>query len=205
MQTYLFSPELFPSSAAAFVFSIVYLLWPVSEIIGGGIIPLFRRGGVRTWRRDRGSVLLILVSIVVSLSVAFSFATAGIALLPSWAFYPGIILMVVGIAFRQWAIAVLGRFFSMAVRVQKGQTVVETGPYRYVRHPSYTGLLMIFVGLGLALQSWGAALVLALIFAIVGVPNTRRGEGFGLTAWRGIRAVLSEDKKAHSIHFLMGS
>ncbi len=167
MQTYLFSPELFPSSAAAFVFSIVYLLWPVSEIIGGGIIPLLRRGGVLTRRRDRGSLLLIFISIVVSLSVAFSFAAAGIAMLPTWAFYPGIVLMVGGIAFRQWAIAVLGRFFSMAVRIQKNQTVVDTGPYRYVRHPSYTGLLMIFVGLGLALQSWGAVLVLGLIFSIV--------------------------------------
>ena len=167
MQTYLFSPELFPSSAAAFVFSIVYLLWPVSEIIGGGIIPLLRRGGVRTRRRDRGSLLLIFISIVVSLSVAFSFASAGVAMLPSWAFYPGIVLMVGGIAFRQWAIAVLGRFFSMAVRVQKDQTVVDSGPYRYVRHPSYTGLFMIFVGLGLALQSWGAVLVLGLIFTIV--------------------------------------
>jgi protein-S-isoprenylcysteine O-methyltransferase len=167
VQTYLFSPELFPSSAAAFVFSIVYLLWPVSEIIGGGIIPLLRRGGVLTRRRDRGSLLLIFISIVVSLTVAFSFASAGIAMLPSWAFYPGIVLMVGGIAFRQWAIAVLGRFFSMAVRVQKDQTVVDSGPYRYVRHPSYTGLFMIFVGLGLALQSWGAVLVLALIFSIV--------------------------------------
>jgi protein-S-isoprenylcysteine O-methyltransferase Ste14 len=55
----------------------------------------------------------------------------------------------------------------MAVKVQKDQTVVDTGSYRYVRHPSYTGLLIIFVGLGLALQSWGAVLVLALIFAIV--------------------------------------
>jgi protein-S-isoprenylcysteine O-methyltransferase Ste14 len=75
--------------------------------------------------------------------------------------------MVAGIAFRQWAIAVLGRFFSMAIKVQKDQTVVDTGPYRYMRHPSYTGLLIIFVGLGLALHSWGAVLVLALIFAIV--------------------------------------
>jgi protein-S-isoprenylcysteine O-methyltransferase Ste14 len=161
-----FAPELFPSSAATLVFSIVFLLWPLTEIIGGGIIPLIRRGGARTRRRDRGSVVLIYGSIVVSLAVAFSLAAAGIAMLPSWAFYPGIILMVVGIALRQWAIAVLGRFFSAAVRVQQDQMVVDTGPYRYVRHPSYTGALMIFVGLGLALQSWGAVLVLALIFAV---------------------------------------
>jgi len=162
-----FPPDLFPSNAAAFVFSVVFFLWPVSEIIGGGIVPLIRRGGVRTQRRDRGSVLLILASIAISIAVAFSFASAGIAKLPSWVFYPGIVLMLVGIALRQWSIFVLGRFFSMAVRTQADQTVVDTGPYRYVRHPSYTGALVIFVGLGLALQSWGAVLALVLIFAIV--------------------------------------
>ncbi len=161
-----FPSELFPSSVAAAVFSIVFFLWPISEIIGGGIIPFIRRGGVRTERRDRGSVLLILISIIISLTVAFSFASAGIAMLPSWAFYPGIILMLAGIVFRQWSIFVLGRFFSPAVRIQREHTVVDTGPYRYVRHPSYTGALMIFMGLGLALQSWGAVVVLVLLFAI---------------------------------------
>ncbi len=161
-----FPSELFPSSTAGILFSIVFFLWPVSEIIGGGIIPLIRRGRVRTQRRDRGSVLLILISIITSLIVAFSFASAGVAMLPSWVFYPGIALMLAGIMFRQWSIFVLGRFFSPAVRIQREHTVVDTGPYRYVRHPSYTGALMIFIGLGLALQSWGAVVVLVLLFAI---------------------------------------
>ena len=161
-----FPPDLFPSNAAAVVFSIVFWLWPVSEIIGGGIIPTIRRGGVRTQRRDRWSGLLILASIVIALTIAFSFARADVAMLPSWAFYPGVILMAVGILFRQWSIFVLGRFFSSAVRTQRDQTVVDTGPYRYVRHPSYTGALMIWIGLGLGLQSWGAVLALVLIFAI---------------------------------------
>jgi protein-S-isoprenylcysteine O-methyltransferase Ste14 len=167
VQVYLFPNDLFPSSAAASLFSIVFLLWPLSEIVGGGIIPRMRRGRAKTQRADRGSVLLIFVSIAVSIAVAFSFASYGIAMLPSWAFYPGIILMAAGIALRQWSIAVLGRFFSAAVRIQQEHKVVEAGPYRYVRHPSYTGALVIFAGLGLALQSWGAVVVLVLIFAAV--------------------------------------
>ena len=75
--------------------------------------------------------------------------------------------MLLGIVIRQWAIAVLGRFFSQTLEVQEEQTVVEMGPYRYVRHPSYTGALIFFVGFGLALQSWGAVLVLMPIFAVV--------------------------------------
>ena len=61
---------------------------------------------------------------------------------------------------------VLGRFFSWMVAVQEGQKVVDSGPYRLVRHPSYTGVLLILMGVGLALQSWGAVLLLLLIFGL---------------------------------------
>jgi protein-S-isoprenylcysteine O-methyltransferase Ste14 len=161
------APQLFPSSTAALIFSVVFFLWILSEIVGAWIVPGLRRGRARTRRRDRGSILFIYVGVIVSFGIAFSFAGADIAKLPGWVCYPGIILMAAGIVVRQWSIAVLGRFFSGVVEVQKDQTLVEKGPYRYVRHPSYTGALIFFVGLGLALQSWGAVLALALIFAVV--------------------------------------
>ena len=161
------APKLFPSSAAALIFSVVFFLWILSEIVGAWIVPSLRRGRARTMRRDRGSILLIYVGVIASFGIAFSFAGADVAKLPGWVCYLGVILMAAGIVVRQWSIAVLGRFFSGVVGVQKDQTLVESGPYRYVRHPSYTGALIFFVGLGLALQSWGAVLALALIFAVV--------------------------------------
>ncbi|MGZ4904887.1 MAG: methyltransferase family protein [Halobacteriota archaeon] len=162
------SSSLFPSAFTALVFSAVFILWVLSEVIGAGIMPRIRRGGrARTSRRERGSSLLIYAGIIVYFIVAFSFAGAGIAMLPSGVYYVGIIVMVLGIVIRQWAIAMLGRFFSQTLGVQEGHTVVETGPYRYVRHPSYTGALIFFVGFGLALQSWGAVLVFIPIFAVV--------------------------------------
>src|SRR2546426_9897921 len=87
-------------------------------------------------------------------------------MLPDWAFYPGIFLMFLGILVRQWAIAVLGRFFSLTVRVAEDHRVVERGPYRLVRHPSYTGGLITFIGLALAVQSLGALLVLLGVFSV---------------------------------------
>ena len=74
--------------------------------------------------------------------------------------------MFLGILVRQLAIAVLGRFFSLTVRVAEDHRVVEKGPYRLVRHPSYTGILITFIGLALAVQSWGALLVLLGIFSL---------------------------------------
>lgn len=53
------------------------------------------------------------------------------------------------------------------IGVQKEQKVVESGPYRFIRHPAYTGGLIFLVGMGLAVQSWAAALINIIIFGIV--------------------------------------
>ena len=78
----------------------------------------------------------------------------------------GIFLMFSGVMVRQYAIAILGRFFSLSVQISEDHKVVDKGPYRLVRHPSYTGILITFAGLGLAVQSLGALLVLLLFFSI---------------------------------------
>lgn len=52
----------------------------------------------------------------------------------------------VGIAFRLWAIHSLGRYFRSVVHVQADHQVVQTGPYRWLRHPSYTGALLAVAG-----------------------------------------------------------
>ena len=117
-------------------------------------------------RRDRGSAALIILSVFASITVAFSLGSAGVGALPDWVFYPGVFLMILGVVIRQWAIAVLGRFFSLTVRVAEDHRVVDKGPYRLVRHPSYTGVMITFTGLGLAVQSWPAVLVLLLVFGV---------------------------------------
>jgi protein-S-isoprenylcysteine O-methyltransferase Ste14 len=68
-----------------------------------------------------------------------------------------------GIVIRQWSVTLLGRFFTVAVRARPDQVVVERGPYRWVRHPSYTGMIVTFLGIGLALGNWAALLVLAVV------------------------------------------
>jgi protein-S-isoprenylcysteine O-methyltransferase Ste14 len=86
-------------------------------------------------------------------------------------FFIGITLMLAGLAFRFYAMWVLGRFFTYDVAVQADQTIVEAGPYRYIRHPSYTGALITLVGLGLALGNWAALLT---ILACMGIAYAYR-------------------------------
>jgi protein-S-isoprenylcysteine O-methyltransferase Ste14 len=68
--------------------------------------------------------------------------------------------MLAGMAFRFYSMSLLGRFFTYQVAVHTGQTVVESGPYRFIRHPSYTGGLITLAGLGLALGNWAGLLAI---------------------------------------------
>lgn len=78
----------------------------------------------------------------------------------------GTVLFAFGIIVRWWAIIVLGRFFTVDVTIEKDHALVERGPFRVLRHPSYSGVLLAFVGFALSLQNWAALLVVLLpIFA----------------------------------------
>ena len=118
-------------------------------------------------RSDRGSLVVVIASVVAGGVGAFVLASdfTGAAISPGrWPiFVVGLFLMWIGIVIRQWAITLLGRFFTVDVRVQSGQTVVDRGPYRWVRHPSYSGMIITFVGIGLALGNWASLAVLVVV------------------------------------------
>jgi protein-S-isoprenylcysteine O-methyltransferase Ste14 len=99
------------------IFDATYFVWFASEIIGAFLIPKLRGRATTRVRRDRGSAGLILLTVWISLGIALSFGYGGVGRMPDWVFYLGIFLMLLGIVVRQWAISVLGRFFSLNVRV----------------------------------------------------------------------------------------
>jgi protein-S-isoprenylcysteine O-methyltransferase Ste14 len=157
----------FSSIDAAYAFAFAMVVWILSEIIGGNVIPWVRRHGSRVQRRNRGSNTLVIVAWVAAFGVSAGFAGGGIMLLPDWFSYVGVVVILAGVALRQWAIAVLGRYFSGVIGVQEDQKVVDTGPYHRVRHPSYTGALLILAGIAASFRSIGAILTVILIFALV--------------------------------------
>jgi protein-S-isoprenylcysteine O-methyltransferase Ste14 len=133
----------------------------------GEYVMRFRSGFNKGGRRAERWSLLVVVAAVVGgmlggLELArWHAASDGAAGWPL--FIVGLALMATGVVVRQWAIFVLGRFFTVDVRIHPGQSVVDRGPYRWVRHPAYTGLVVFFVGVGLALSNWASLLVLALV------------------------------------------
>jgi protein-S-isoprenylcysteine O-methyltransferase Ste14 len=82
---------------------------------------------------------------------------------PWLAYCLGAALVVGGVALRVWAVLTLGGWFTTVVRVADDQRVVSDGPYRWVRHPSYLGLLVALGGLGLMLTDWASLAVAVLL------------------------------------------
>jgi protein-S-isoprenylcysteine O-methyltransferase Ste14 len=100
------------------------------------------------------SFLPILLLIGGGYGIAFNLVRPGHGgpTLGPWAAWLGAALALAGAALRVWSVAVLGRYFTYVVRVSSDQKVVETGPYRLVRHPSYSGAMLMAAGIGLALR-----------------------------------------------------
>jgi protein-S-isoprenylcysteine O-methyltransferase Ste14 len=151
----------------SFLLQALVLLWVLVEIVGVVVIPrLGGRGGPPRHKDERSdlSTILLRVSLYASVLVAILLVLKRTAMLPDGSFYPGIALMAIGMLVRLWAVLVLGRFFTLTIGVQKDQKLVDRGPYRLIRHPSYLGLLLIAVGIGMALKSWGGTVAIIVLF-----------------------------------------
>lgn len=77
----------------------------------------------------------------------------------------GVALTWAGVALAIWARRILGRNWSSEVQIKRGHELIETGPYRHVRHPIYTGLLLAFFGTALKMGDWRGVLAFTVVFA----------------------------------------
>lgn len=153
-------PLPFSGPTYAWIFWLTYVLWIVLETNWSRT----KLSVDRSRARDRGSFRVIAVLLGVALGLDFSLSfllpQATILWKRTAVFFVGISLMLAGMAVRYYAVATLGRFFTFDVAVQRGQTVIQAGPYRYIRHPSYAGALLTLLGAGLALGNWAGLLAL---------------------------------------------
>jgi protein-S-isoprenylcysteine O-methyltransferase Ste14 len=92
--------------------------------------------------------------------------TPGATIGGPWLFALGVVIGWLGLLLRWWAFVTLGKYFTVVVTTSENQPVVDSGPYRVLRHPSYTGLLLAVAGCGLMLGNWvgtaGAVVVISI-------------------------------------------
>jgi protein-S-isoprenylcysteine O-methyltransferase len=119
---------------------------------------------------DDSTLRILWITIVVSVTLGI-LASAWIpaaamrtGALP--ALISGCVLFGVGLALRWYSIAYLGRFFTVNVAIHSGHEIIDTGPYRFIRHPSYTGALLAFLGLALTLTNWASLFIVTVPIAL---------------------------------------
>lgn len=149
------------------------MIMPATHVIG--LAYGLSEVGLAIWKRSRGSANLdagsekaIWITIACSMipSVLIAHFLEATEMSFSWSLYfTGVAFVAAGIALRWWSILWLGKFFTTNVAVANDHKVVDTGPYSVLRHPSYTGTLMVFFGLALCLGNW-------LSLAVIMIPIT---------------------------------
>jgi protein-S-isoprenylcysteine O-methyltransferase Ste14 len=163
-------PTLYPLPATqplgAILFALALAICAAPEL-GRLLTRRHREGAVA---RDGGSLLALLGLLALSIVAAWiaAFLAPGAAMIHGRAvvFGVGIVLILTGTALRSYAIHILGRYFVITVAVGPDQRVVESGPYRLIRHPSYTGALLALLGIGLALTNWASLGAIVLCNAV---------------------------------------
>jgi protein-S-isoprenylcysteine O-methyltransferase Ste14 len=157
----------------------------VAFAIAEVLVRLRNTSTSRSTRVDRGSILAVVAGIAAGGILAGWFAATapGWEIPGSWLIFAvAVVLIWCGIAIRQWAVLTLGPSFTVVVRVSEDQRVVDRGPFRWVRHPSYTGLLMTLAGLGLAVGNW-LSLASLIVLPFIGVAARIRVEEAALMSW----------------------
>jgi protein-S-isoprenylcysteine O-methyltransferase Ste14 len=148
------------------MFIIAFIVWAAFEAFNTIGLRLFRRTAIRQ-RKDQGSYWVIFLVVWGSMFISFLLRAIDWGIFHNNLQFLGIGMIFVGIAFREWAVFSLGRFFTVAVTVASDQTLVKHGPYRWLRHPAYSGSILSLVGFPLAIGTWAGGLAV-FIFSLVG-------------------------------------
>lgn len=134
-------------------------------------------------RRDRGSLQAIIVLQNLGFFSCFVIPyLTGRGVIPIRSdilFWIAIAILWCGLLLRNWSIRTLGRFFRATVVIQDDHRLITTGPYRYLRNPSYTGAILMFVGIGVA-QGNAFSLLAILLGGLLGYGVRIRAEDAAL-------------------------
>jgi protein-S-isoprenylcysteine O-methyltransferase Ste14 len=147
------------------VFNVLSALWVLGELLVA-VLTLTRKSQGKV--QDRGTQIILWIVIIASLNIVGWIHKLFPVDMPgsySWLRPVAFGILILGLGIRAAAIFKLGRAFSANVAMRTGQKLQRSGLYRFVRHPSYLGLELIFLAFALHSRTWAC-------FAVVLVPPT---------------------------------
>ncbi len=152
------------SHLAGLLLLVAVLAWGIIELSEFSQGQERRKGATRIGRRSFWpAAIACTIAVNVVLYAAPHLVPAAAIRPGALAFAVGMVALTGGIAMRGWSFKALGEYFTFTVKVSSDQPVVATGPYRLLRHPSYTAMLLACAGIGLASANWAGLAGLVLL------------------------------------------
>ncbi len=178
--------------SADVAFVCMMAVWACAEL---ALVVWMRASSASDTHRDSGTLRIVLIAITVALGGGAWLSWSGLGAWPG-AWVPplrwiGAAAIAIGLIVRWVAILTLRRYFTITVAIRADHQLVDWGPYRFVRHPSYSGAIIALFGLGLGSGGWlsGIVVVTPIVWAVlerIRVEESALGEGLGpaYLAWQ---------------------
>jgi protein-S-isoprenylcysteine O-methyltransferase Ste14 len=166
----------YTQSTYAIIFGLVCGIWIISELLG----PVRWSGLRKGKQQDRPFLFgITVIGGLLGMGLCFLFPlllpTAQIPW-PQGIFFGGLGIALVGIGWRWYAIRTLGHYFTAVLMTHVDQHVIQHGPYRLVRHPSYSGVLLAMIGIGCMLGNWVSLFVMTVGLSLLVLYRIPREE-----------------------------
>lgn len=144
-----------------YVFIAIWGIWFLSEIF---LSRFVKSRSTNSENLDKNSLRIMWTTVIVSIFaglILMIYTSLPLSVSPLTA-YIGLSVIVAGMILRIISIITLGRFFTVDLAIHSDQHVVQKGLYKFIRHPSYTGSLISFVGLGMSFNNWASLVVISV-------------------------------------------
>ncbi len=166
---YLFGDSYFELTVLKNVFQAVFIFYLFSEICLLCFTGMYgRKKSGNGERADRGSCLLIVAGFMLIMGINLILRKHTPYVMPVFLFWAGIVFTLAGIIVRVYSVWTLRRFFTFSVRVRSGQKIIQSGPYRLIRHPAYSGSILSLTGIAMCFRSvlglMGTLVVIAIVY-----------------------------------------
>jgi len=164
------------------IFLIISAVWVSSELM----IMVLVRSKKNSQNHDDGSLKWLNFTVYSCLTVALICGFRGIGhfhtMIPSL-HWVGLCIIVVGLVVRWTAIMTLRKFFTANIVIQSDHRIIKKGIYRFIRHPSYSGSIISFFGLGMVFSNWISITVLFVPITYAFIKRSRIEEKVLLSAF----------------------
>lgn len=160
-----------------------WIVWIWSFLPESKIVRRAQADAKKEGSKDAGSIGVIMITNWLAMLIIFPAAWISITVIQPRlpVYYLGVLLLLLGSLLRRLCWKTLGEHFTGDVRAHADQPVIQSGPYRFVRHPSYTAGIMMFVGMGVALTNW-ISVAIALLAPLIAYGYRVRVEERALLA-----------------------